>query len=199
MFRRVFLGVLSAASGGAGGATREQRRLSTIQHGPGPGVIGPEYDYRMNVHYPRSILEEVGASLYVHGETIGRAIPDHRHFLGSERDTAVPTEDHTHTYIRPGRWIDMGPDEELISDGVWHDAPPTAGSNRPRNRYPMDVDVVVNGTSQGTSLGTGTGEFESTVDLDGVLSSGWNTIRLTSAKRGQLQATFSADLLRRVP
>lgn len=62
--------------------------------------------------------------------------------------------------------------------------------------YPDNVDVAVNGTSQGTSLGDGTGEFEATVDVGGALSAGWNTIRLSSDTLGHLDATFSADLFR---
>lgn len=80
------------------------------------------------------------------------------------------------------------PPEPGVSDFDGSDASPA--------HYPDSVDIVVNGASEGVSLGDGTGPFEEVVDLSTSLTPGWNTIALTSDGIGHLDATFSADLFR---
>lgn len=87
-------------------------------------------------------------------------------------------------------------DEQEHSHGVAPGLIDFDGSDATPASYPSNVDVIVNGTSQGVSLGDGSGEFTEQVDVGGALSSGWNTIALSSDSMGHLDATFSADLFR---
>lgn len=100
------------------------------------------------------------------GTIVWQGVGDHTH----------ATPDHTHA-----------PDPGILD---WD------GAEQSPQHYPENVDVLVNGVSQGTSLGDGTSEFEERVDLGTELTTGWNTIRLTSTGLGHLDATFSADLFR---
>lgn len=102
-------------------------------------------------------------------------------------------------------WIGTGPHNHDVSiSDTSSTAAPLAdpgiqdwdGSDQSPAHYPENVDVVVNNSSEGTSFGDGTGEFDATHDLSGALSSGWNTIALTSDGIGHLDASFSADLVR---
>jgi hypothetical protein len=53
---------------------------------------------------------------------------------------------------------------------------------------PTDVDVLVNGSTVATNIGSGT--FQTTVDLSGELNqNAWNTIELTSDSLGRIQAS----------
>jgi hypothetical protein len=59
------------------------------------------------------------------------------------------------------------------------------------------VDVLVNGNTEATDIGTGT--FETTVDLSGTLMPGaWNTITVASTTLGLLQCTAAIDVYRQV-
>lgn len=63
--------------------------------------------------------------------------------------------------------------------------------------YPENVDVVVNGNSEGTSFGDGTGEFHAVHDISNTLTAGENTIALTSDGLGHLDAYVTAEVFRR--
>lgn len=91
----------------------------------------------------------------------------------------VTISDHDHTVTVPS-----------------HTHTPLPGIVDFTSEYPSDVDVIVNGSSQNESLGSGSSEFEEVVDIGGELSQGWNTIQLTSDTIGHLDATMSADLFR---
>lgn len=65
--------------------------------------------------------------------------------------------------------------------------------------YPDDVDVLVNGSSQGVSLGDGASEFQEQVDLAGELLQGsWNTIEIESSQLGHIQAALDIDVYRQI-
>lgn len=89
-------------------------------------------------------------------------------------------------------WMGIGRHNHPPSPGIldWD------GSDQSPAHYPGNVDVVINGTSLGHSIGDGTRPFSRTVDVRGQLEPGWNEIRLTSSDLGHLDATFSADLFR---
>lgn len=70
------------------------------------------------------------------------------------------------------------------------------GSDQSPAHYPKDVDVVINGNSEGTSFGDGTGEFHETHDITDELSTGENTIELTSDELGHLDAYVSVEVVR---
>lgn len=55
-----------------------------------------------------------------------------------------------------------------------------------------NVDVLINGNTVATNIGSGT--FETTVDISGALTQdSWNTIELTSDTLGHIQAVISVD------
>jgi microcompartment protein CcmK/EutM len=71
-----------------------------------------------------------------------------------------------------------------------HTHPVDAGIIEFGAETPSNVDVLVDGTTVATDIGSGT--FETTVNLDGDLTSGaWNDIELSSDSLGHLQATVS--------
>lgn len=143
--------------------------------------------------------------------------PDHKHNTFREEELTSINDGHDHVYeqLYQDSAVGSATEETETSDaalgtttsetsdasgGHTHTPNPGLldwdGTDQSPEHYPEDVDVVVNGSSQGTALGDGTGEFETAVDLGGVLSTGWNTIRLTSVGLGHLSATYSADLFR---
>jgi hypothetical protein len=65
--------------------------------------------------------------------------------------------------------------------------------------YPSNCDVIVNGQSVGVSLGDGSGPFEETVDLAGMLTPGsWNTIQVTSDSLGHAFCHIDIDVYRQI-
>lgn len=122
-----------------------------------------------------SIEKDTAVSTEVLYSWGGMLLSDHAHLV-DDTQTSDASGDHTHV-----------PNPGIID---WD------GSEQSPSHYPENVDVKVNGTSQGQSIGDGTGEFEQVVDLPDVLTQGWNEIRLTSDGLGHLDATFSADLFR---
>lgn len=65
--------------------------------------------------------------------------------------------------------------------------------------YPENVDIKVNGTSQGTSFGDGTGSFEESVDIAGQLTEGQvNRIEATSDSLGHLMLYVEGDVYRQI-
>lgn len=64
--------------------------------------------------------------------------------------------------------------------------------------FPENLDVRVNGSSLGLSIGDGTSAFVEDVDLSGELSAGINTIDLTSDRKARVYAVLEADLYRRM-
>lgn len=65
--------------------------------------------------------------------------------------------------------------------------------------YPSNCDVLVNGTSMGTSIGSGSGTFSQFVDIAGQLSAGDNTVEVTSDTLGHVRATVQTELFRQGP
>jgi hypothetical protein len=62
---------------------------------------------------------------------------------------------------------------------------------------PDNVNVLVNGSTVATNIGSG--EFETTVDLSGDLNrAAWNTIELDADSRGFIQATVSAQAYKQI-
>lgn len=73
------------------------------------------------------------------------------------------------------------------------------GTNGTAALYPSNCDVLVNGTSVGTSFGDGTSEFEEVADLEGLLTPGqWNTIEISSDAIGHLMAHLDIDVYRQI-
>lgn len=65
--------------------------------------------------------------------------------------------------------------------------------------YPENLDVRVNGSSLGLSVGDGNTPFQETVDLSGELTVGAiNTVDLTSDRQARTYAVLDADLYRRM-
>lgn len=65
--------------------------------------------------------------------------------------------------------------------------------------YPSNCDILVNGQSVGTAFGDGTGPFEQTADIAGLLNEGqWNTIEVTSDTLGHIQAHVDVDVYRQI-
>jgi hypothetical protein len=82
------------------------------------------------------------------------------------------------------------PDHEHTIDPHTHDADP--GITEFASNTPSNVDVLINGTTVATDIGSG--EFETEVDIGGELTGGaWNDIELTSDTLGHIQATVSID------
>jgi hypothetical protein len=67
------------------------------------------------------------------------------------------------------------------------------------NQFPSNCDVLVNGTSAGVSLGTGSGEFAETVDISGLLTAGDNEIEITSDSTGRVTGAIRTELFRQGP
>jgi hypothetical protein len=65
--------------------------------------------------------------------------------------------------------------------------------------FPSNVDVLINGTSQGTSFGDGSGTFEKTTDITNELIKGaWNTIEMTSDSVGHIIGAVGIDAYRKI-
>jgi hypothetical protein len=61
--------------------------------------------------------------------------------------------------------------------------------------YPENIDVIVNGTTVASDVaGDGTSDFETTVDLSGVLTPGFNEIEVTSDSLGHIEASLGGRL-----
>lgn len=61
--------------------------------------------------------------------------------------------------------------------------------------YPENIDVIVNGTTVASDVaGDGTSGFETTVDLSGVLTPGFNEIEVTSDSLGHIEASLGGRL-----
>jgi hypothetical protein len=76
--------------------------------------------------------------------------------------------------------------------GIIESFPNDPDANASGQLYPTGVDVVINGNTVATDIGTG--EFETEVDIAGELTRGaWNDIELTSDTLGHIQATVSID------
>lgn len=65
--------------------------------------------------------------------------------------------------------------------------------------FPKNVDVIVNGTSQGTSYGDGTSSFEQALDVSGVLNAGqMNTVELSTEKLSHAIVYVEGDVFRQI-
>lgn len=74
-----------------------------------------------------------------------------------------------------------------------------AGMTEFGSTLPKNCDVIVNGTSQGTSFGDGSTEFTEVVDISSDITTGaWNTIEVTSDTLGELICTADLDLYRQM-
>jgi hypothetical protein len=105
-------------------------------------------------------------------------------------ELTVDNRDGTNTLIFDYSITGYAPDHEHTIDPHTHDADP--GITEFASTTPTGVDVVINGTTVATDIGTG--EFETEVDIAGELTRGaWNDIELTSDTLGHIQATVSID------
>ncbi|MFB6284574.1 MAG: hypothetical protein ABEK59_11725 [Halobacteria archaeon] len=65
--------------------------------------------------------------------------------------------------------------------------------------YPKDCDIKINGTSQGTAFGDGTGTFEEVYDATGKFNAGAvNEIEVTSQSLGHLLVFIEGDVYRQI-
>jgi hypothetical protein len=65
--------------------------------------------------------------------------------------------------------------------------------------YVSNCDVIVNGTSLGTSFGDGTGPFNERVDIKGMLNPGQiNRIEITTDTIGDIEASIEGDVYRQI-
>lgn len=132
-----------------------------------------------------------------------------------------------YTIIVPGDWNGTTLDAQIKVNGsmtwgiIWnsvdvhtHDLATTSTASGPHTHdpepgiiedfsgtvhYPGSCDVLVNGNSQGTSFGDGTGEFEERVDIQGALNAGQvNTIEVTSGSLGHIMAYVEGDVYRQI-
>ncbi|AFH22464.1 hypothetical protein OSG_eHP27_00060 [environmental Halophage eHP-27] len=79
---------------------------------------------------------------------------------------------------------------EIFSPQHQHDVEP--GVQNFGSETPTGVDVIIDGNTVATDIGTGT--FETTVDISGELTQdAWNLIELTSSTIGHIQGTLSID------
>jgi len=73
-----------------------------------------------------------------------------------------------------------------------HQHVPNPGIDEFTGKTPSNVDVLVDGTTVATDIGSGT--FETIVDISNELTVGaWNDIALSSDSLGHIQATVSVD------
>jgi len=78
-----------------------------------------------------------------------------------------------------------------------HTHPVDPGVTEFPNETASGVDVIVNGNTTDTNVGTG--EFETTVDVSGHLTKGaWNTIEVSSDSLGLLLCTLGVDVYRQI-
>jgi len=79
---------------------------------------------------------------------------------------------------------------EIYSPNHKHSVEP--GVQNFGSETPTGVDVIIDGNTVATDIGTGT--FETTVDISGELTQdSWNLIELTSSTLGHIQGTLSID------
>jgi len=177
----------------------------------------PDHDHGFSVNIPD------------HDHDVTYGVPQHSHIipfeLGAETELA---DGHRHGYDRPqnSTSVDVNEDEtetttsedgggyfesDTTDDGGgYFDSTTTrneAGEHThdPQpgilqfSEYPLDCDVLVNGASQGASLGDGSGPFQATVDLRGKLDPGrFNTVEVTSGSLGHIQANLDVDVYRQI-
>jgi len=97
--------------------------------------------------------------------------------------------------------IECGAFADFLAEDV-HTHPPDPGvveSFGGSEFYPSNCDVIVNGSSQGVSLGDGAGTFQEFVDISGDLTPGFNDIAVTSDSLGHVRATVETELFRKGP
>ncbi|QCC57368.1 hypothetical protein [Natrinema thermotolerans] len=63
--------------------------------------------------------------------------------------------------------------------------------------YPSDVTISLNGTDVATIAGNDSSSWTETINLEGELTSGLNTITATPATRGELNLSLASELFRR--
>lgn len=94
-------------------------------------------------------------------------------------------------------WQMYGPSPHDHSLSFSHSHAPEAGVDEFSNTTPSNVDVLVNGNTEATDIGSG--EFETTVDLTDALTKGqFNTVELSSDATGGMYATLSIDAYRQI-
>jgi hypothetical protein len=116
----------------------------------------------------------------------------------------------THPELQPNDDVEFIIEAPLDGDGfnvastsgfIGYDAPHTHGPDPGITNFPNDtpsnVDVIIDGSTVATNIGSGT--FETTVDITGELTQdAWNDIELTSDTLGHIQATISIDGYRQI-
>jgi hypothetical protein len=76
-----------------------------------------------------------------------------------------------------------------------HTHDPDPGISDFGDLYPENIDVVVNGTTVAPDVaGDGASDFETTVDLSGELTPGFNEIEVTSDSLGHIEASLGGRL-----
>lgn len=80
-----------------------------------------------------------------------------------------------------------------------HQHPPDPGLTEFNDFHPEDCDLIINGDSQGLSLGDGNGGFSESIDVRGKLDSGTlNTIKLSSNQLGHVTMYLEGDVYRQI-
>jgi len=145
-------------------------------------------------------IDNISTSTAIAGSTESYDGQDGRLYEGVQTGTNLEGDTVEFSFSKTGG--DTGA-EVLLSAGLMvigdhehsvtfpnHTHPADPGITEFGAETPSNVDVLVDGTTVATDIGSGT--FETTVNLDGDLTTGaWNDIELSSDSLGHLQATVS--------
>lgn len=167
------------------------------------GAAGGDHSHVVGVTHPSHSHDVIiDAPPHAHKETqvIDReteAASGHTHLYddlnnGNRADLfSVSSETKTST-------TELGTTQSETSDASGdHTHPPNPGVIEFATTTPTGVDVIVNGTTVATDIGSGT--FETTVDVSGDLTKGaWNMIELTSDDVGHLHSVISIEAYRQL-
>lgn len=156
----------------------------------------------VNVHY-RTDNSSIGcATLSITNTSTGTTI-----YSDEFASTYQPGDSRMHELVQAGNVegdtieveiVDGGCDggDYRLSFGAWilseHTHQPQPGVIEFAEETPTSVDVLVNGETVATDIGSGT--FETEVDISGELNTNeWNMVELASGSIGHIQATVSID------
>jgi hypothetical protein len=181
----------------------------------GAATAGDEHSHEVEVDHPE----------HAHDVTI--PVPYHTHQLDYQSTATSTTDGHSHTFEKAGHNTELGfvegtgdpsnTEEEVKTSKTALGSTTTttsASASSPHTHepdpgviedfdgtthYPSNCDVLVNGTSQGTAFGDGTGEFQKAVDVRGELTPGrMNTIEVTSESLGHVIVYVEGDVYRQI-
>lgn len=158
-------------------------------------------------HYSKPTGHSHSVTIPDHSHSVTIHAPSHTHELSNpgsdaslgktEGPDSTTFDGHQHIY-KVSTNITSFEEDTVTSDsgGGTTETTDTAAGVSPGIEETADVpggcDVLVNGTTVATDVGTGT--FETTVDISGELTRGaWNMIEVTSDSLGHVQATISID------